>query len=388
MKNVGFLLYILPKNVYTWGMVMQTVFRETTYSNTGSNVEIDVAAGVMKNVKIWGLKSDNGYEYTTDILRESLKLCDNSLVCVDHNIDPHNPNKFTPRKMPEVFGVIKTPYIDANGEMRAGEFKWNTKHAFHESFIWWAQNAPDKIGFSVTAAGSLKKDNGKLYAANISKVQSFDIVTHPATCTLREQTMTDSTGTATVITPTLEQQLGELAKVIVADQSMDKATKKTKLVQLLKMLGEDEAATVVDSSVTTTAGEEEVMTESTKFKGNKLVAALTNIVAAKNIELKDIKLTEQTKERMLKAESKLPKEAITAPVKDKIVNAKDDAEVDVILTEQVRFIETITGKPIVLNRNSATSTLPDVSKRTSTGNKVEKYDNKKLKEEADKVFSS
>jgi hypothetical protein len=367
--------------------MMKTVnIKEATFGKS-SDVKYDIVKGEMYDVLIWGNNSRNSRTYPAQVLREATKLADDAIVFVDHTSDRDKADR---TRMPEGFGVIREAYIDPQGEMRAKKFSWNIQHEFHKNFAWWLENAPDKIGFSVDGKADLDRSplSRVMEATKIRSIDSFDIVFNPATT----RSILESTNN---MEPTLDDHFGQLAAKIVSDASMDIATKKSKLMQLLKMLDDKEGTqSTVDASAEATsdaAGEDAAIQEATKFNRNPLVKKLLTIINTHQTE--NVKLRESVSQsehekmkavRITEAKKYLSDEALSSVFTGALFNAKDDAAVKAIIDEQVKLVETIGGK-----KKQPVSSGTDVVVRESTNGTQtkEKYDKEKIKKLAEEMHS-
>lgn len=125
--------------------------------------------GVVKNVKILGFKSKNGYAYTKSAVESAVPLYADVKVYKDH-ADHHTVD--------EILGVIKNPRFVEGSGIHA-DFHANPKHADFPSLKWNIENIPNAMGFSHDAEA--ERDKATLAVVKITGVNSVDLVTSPAT---------------------------------------------------------------------------------------------------------------------------------------------------------------------------------------------------------------
>lgn len=127
------------------------------------------ADGVVKNVKILGFKSKNGYAYTKSAVEAAVSLYDGVKVYKDH-ADHHTVD--------EILGVIRNPkFVESSGIH--GDFHANPEHADFKSLKWNIENIPNAMGFSHDA--DAVRDKSTLAVTKITAINSVDLVTSPAT---------------------------------------------------------------------------------------------------------------------------------------------------------------------------------------------------------------
>lgn len=126
---------------------------------------------VIKNAKILGLVSKNGYKYLETAVKNAVDKYKDATSFADHS--------WGDRKVSEQLGVIKDPYYVEGKGVFAKEVVFNPEHPLTKQILWWAENYPNKMGFSHDISGIMdaKKEN----VTEISIVHSVDTVTTPAT---------------------------------------------------------------------------------------------------------------------------------------------------------------------------------------------------------------
>ncbi len=142
----------------------------------GTRIAVDREAGVIRGVKILGLRSRNGREYSTEALRDAAPLYENVKVNVNH---------------PKSSATSARDYQDRIGTMRAvrlieaeglfADFHFNPKHAIAEQLIWDAEHASENVGFSHNVEARIMRRGDKAIVEAITLVKSVDLVADPAT---------------------------------------------------------------------------------------------------------------------------------------------------------------------------------------------------------------
>jgi len=136
--------------------------------------------GVVRGVKLLGLRSRNRRNYDTPGVRKSaIKQLAGARVFIDH---PDTPS--SPRSYRDAFGVVEddVQYVPDRGYY--GGIRYNPKHFLADQFIWDVKNNPSGLGMSVNARliyGPKKDKNGDEVVESIEMIRSIDVVTKPAT---------------------------------------------------------------------------------------------------------------------------------------------------------------------------------------------------------------
>ncbi len=144
--------------------------------NKGRSLDVDVEKGVVRNVKILGLKSANGREYLQEAANKAIHQYEGSKVNINHITDPKTRRPYQDR-----FGYLENVKADTVHGGLVGDLLFNPKHALSEQFIWDAQNRPQNVGLSHNVEGTSILRDGKTIVDSISKVHSVDLVADPAT---------------------------------------------------------------------------------------------------------------------------------------------------------------------------------------------------------------
>lgn len=142
----------------------------------GQSVGVDRQAGVVRGVKILGLRSRNGRVYLPEALRNAARLYENAKVNVNHpKGDPQQPRDYQDR-----IGVIRNVVV-REGEGLFADFHFNPKHALAEQLLWDAEHSPENVGFSHNVQARCVRRGEELVVEAITRVLSVDLVADPAT---------------------------------------------------------------------------------------------------------------------------------------------------------------------------------------------------------------
>lgn len=146
---------------------------------------VDAEAGLVRGVKLLGLKSRNrnpdgsvGRDYDTAGVQESAaRLFPGTRVYIDHPADPA-----APRKYEDAFGVVEN-YRFVPGRGHFGDLRYNTRHRLASQFAEDVQKFPKGLGFSINAAikPGKKPSGGGMVVESLEILRSVDVVTRPAT---------------------------------------------------------------------------------------------------------------------------------------------------------------------------------------------------------------
>jgi hypothetical protein len=141
----------------------------------GVQVRVDRSAGVIRGVKILGLRSRNGREYLPEALGRAAALYEGAKVNVNH---PKGSAQ-APRDYQDRIGVVRGVEVRP-GEGLFGDLHFNPKHALDEQLIWDAEHAPENVGFSHNVQARTTRRDDVLVVGEITRVQSVDLVADPA----------------------------------------------------------------------------------------------------------------------------------------------------------------------------------------------------------------
>jgi hypothetical protein len=135
-------------------------------------IDVDEVNGILKNVKISGLVSANGYGY--ELAAYKPELYEGVKSYVDH------AKKTGGRSTRDAFGWFENVKITPEGP-RGDYHLINPKSELSVSLMRAAKVNPAFYGFSHHAQGNKVMRNGKPMVESISKVHSVDLVDDPAT---------------------------------------------------------------------------------------------------------------------------------------------------------------------------------------------------------------
>ena len=135
---------------------------------------IDREAGVLRGVRILGLKSSSGRTYTLDCVTAARSKYEGVRVHIEHGNSPNGQRKYADR-----IGVLKNITVD--GGLK-GDLYINTKHALAEQLMFNAENDPQNVGLSHVADCRLTRGpRGEKIVEEIVRVYAVDIVPDGAT---------------------------------------------------------------------------------------------------------------------------------------------------------------------------------------------------------------
>ena len=125
---------------------------------------------VLNDVHIAGFISDNGYSYSKAAYKNAVQLYEGASVYINHSYESDLKDKF---------GYLKGVYFKEESGLWAKEFVMNEAHPMVPQVLWWADNAPNKIGFSQVVTVTVPTDSTEADA--ILRVRRVDLVADPAT---------------------------------------------------------------------------------------------------------------------------------------------------------------------------------------------------------------
>jgi hypothetical protein len=142
----------------------------------GVHPRVDRQAGVIRGVKILGLRSRNGRLYLPQALAGAVPLYEEAKVNVNHPKGaPHVPRDYQDR-----IGAIRHVRL-VPGEGLFADLYFNPKHALAEQLVWDAEHAPENVGFSHNVQAQTVRRGDELVVEAITQVHSVDLVADPAT---------------------------------------------------------------------------------------------------------------------------------------------------------------------------------------------------------------
>lgn len=165
------------------------------FDSRGHTLGADRVAGVLRGVKLLGLRSRNGRCYEEKALRDAISLYEGAKVNVNHpEGDPLGARDYRDR-----LGAIRNVQV-RRGKGLYGDLHFNPKHALAEQLAWDAENAPENVGLSHNVLAKTRRDDEGVVVEAITRVQSVDLVADPATTTglFEHETPCDSESEAIV----------------------------------------------------------------------------------------------------------------------------------------------------------------------------------------------
>jgi hypothetical protein len=201
----------------------------------------DIEQGIVRGVKLLGLRSKNGRDYNTEGVRKTArKVLEGARVYVDH---PEKPGQV--RSYKEAFGFTDSvEYIDGKGYY--GNVKFNPQHPQANQFIWDVKNNPTGLGMSINARirQSAKRGTSGLVAVEaIEECRSVDLVTRPATADGIFESESESVMKLSDLSAEVVEELkAQIRKDLEPSKDAMEAEKaRTELADLKKKLAEQEA---------------------------------------------------------------------------------------------------------------------------------------------------
>lgn len=142
----------------------------------GVPIRIDRQSGVIRGVKLLGLKSRNGRSYLPDALDQAAALYEGAKVNVNHA----KRHPLAPRDYQDRIGSMRNVQVRRDEGLFA-DFHYNPKHALSEQLLWDAQHAPENVGFSHNVLARTSRHGDQIVVEAITAVESVDLVADPAT---------------------------------------------------------------------------------------------------------------------------------------------------------------------------------------------------------------
>jgi hypothetical protein len=204
--------------------------------SAGRTLRVDAGRGVLRGVKLLGLRSRNGRRYEESALRRAIGLYEGSKVNVNHpERDPLAPRDYRDR-----LGIVRNVRVEA-GQGLFGDLHYNPSHPLAEQLAWDAEHAPENVGLSHNVLARTRRDGQEIVVEAITRVQSVDLVADPATTAgLFEQTAT----TVEVIDPAiaLREEIAGLKQQL--EEAVAQTERETRLRKLEHGLREGGVAAV------------------------------------------------------------------------------------------------------------------------------------------------
>jgi hypothetical protein len=247
---------------------------------------IDREQGLIKGVKLLGLRSKNRRNYDTPGVRKNAgSVLEGAKIYIDH------PATATaPRSYKDKFAIVEGKVEYRPGAGHFGTIRFNPKHPVAEQFVWDVMHSPKSFGMSINANVQTGKadQNGDVLVDSISSVRSIDIVTDPATAEgLFESEQTEEEDMELDI-KTLREKHPELVAQLVKE-SADTVTEQAELAKAKKEAADLKVRLdALESDRAITALKAEVTTEIAKiFEGVTLEPAVLAEIVECACEMKD-----------------------------------------------------------------------------------------------------
>jgi hypothetical protein len=147
------------------------------YVDSGNQqLRVDRTAGVIRGVKLLGLRSKNGRRYQENALAEAVSLYEGAKVNINHP----KGHPLSPRDYQDRLGVISgVEFRPQHGLF--GDLHFNPKHTLSEQLMWDAEHASQNVGLSHNVLARTTRQGDETVVEAITKVQSIDLVADPAT---------------------------------------------------------------------------------------------------------------------------------------------------------------------------------------------------------------
>ena len=168
--------------------VSELILNEATLGS--GNLIVDRKAGTIRNIKLLGLVSKNGREYTPDAVRDAAYLYEGIQVNTDHISGDKSQRSVHDR----LGRIVNVRFVENDGLY--GDIELLMEHPMASRLCEAAERMPTTMGFSHAADGLARKlKSGVEQIYKITKVKSVDLVADPATCnSLSEATMDEIDG--------------------------------------------------------------------------------------------------------------------------------------------------------------------------------------------------
>ena len=163
---------------------MTTVFTESVdeaFEAIGAD-RIDETAGIVKGVKLLGLKSKNRRSYNTPgVRRTAVKMLENAPIYIDH---PDMTSIRKTRSYRDKFGHVMSGTVSfVEGQGYFGDIRYNTAHHLASTFLFDVKHAPKTLGMSINGdfRSGGTNPSGDVIVEELLALRSVDLVTSPAT---------------------------------------------------------------------------------------------------------------------------------------------------------------------------------------------------------------
>jgi len=283
-------------------------------SNRGVTMKVDRENNVVHGVKVLGLNSKNGRNYSKRAVEAAAGMYEGANVNIDHPRQPNEPRSYASR-----FGKLRNVSVREDGLY--GDLVYNPKHAVAEQFAWDAEHSPESVGMSHNVMGTSKKSGGKETVEAITNVISVDVVADPATTqslfeSIKTNEEDDEMSLDQLTVESLRESRPDLIESIVAD--LKKGDETQALQAKVKTLTE----------------------QLDKLNAEKAAAARRASVEAKITE------------------AKLPEYLVTDVFREQLLSAADDAQIARLIEDRKAIHEAapkpVGGKPVSREQNQPT----------------------------------
>jgi hypothetical protein len=142
----------------------------------GVTMRVDRSQGILRGVKVLGLRSRNGRTYLPEALQKAAPLYEDTKVNVNHpKVDPLAARDYQDR-----IGSLRNVSVRADEGLFA-DFHFNPKHVLAEQLLWDVEHAPQNVGFSHNVLARTVHQGNQIVVEAITRVHSVDLVADPAT---------------------------------------------------------------------------------------------------------------------------------------------------------------------------------------------------------------
>lgn len=146
---------------------------------------VDAGGRLVRNVALAGSASRNGYEYTTEALRDAARLYDEKPVFLDHGADRSRPRDRSTR---DLAGSIVNPRFE-DGRIR-GDIRLMSTEA-GDTLLKLVESGTPGVGMSHVVLAERGRDGRQV--DRIVDVISVDVVVNPATTSTFQESCEDQT---------------------------------------------------------------------------------------------------------------------------------------------------------------------------------------------------
>jgi len=137
------------------------------------NFSVDREAGVIRGVRVLGLKSKNGRRYLKEAVADAIPMYEGSKIFIDHTLVEGD------RPVRDRWAQLKNVSQDEDGGL-SGDIHFLKSHALTPVILEAIERFSD-FGLSHDANGEVRSENGVAVVHKINRVHSVDLVSNPAT---------------------------------------------------------------------------------------------------------------------------------------------------------------------------------------------------------------